>query len=60
MLLVGFRWNYIQDGNEIVKDMDRLVAYKKALTTWSKWVELNVDQKVTKVFFQSPTPTHFR
>ncbi|KAF1897147.1 hypothetical protein Lal_00034850 [Lupinus albus] len=51
-------WDYIQDGTQIVKDMDRLVAYKKALTTWSKWVESNVDSNVTQVFFQGLTPSH--
>ncbi|CAL0303721.1 unnamed protein product [Lupinus luteus] len=55
----GKLWDYIQDGTEMVKDMDRLVAYKKALTTWSKWVESNVDPSVTKVFFQGLAPSHF-
>ncbi|KAF5460885.1 hypothetical protein F2P56_020722 [Juglans regia] len=52
-------WDYIQQGDRIHKDMDRLVAFKEGLTTWSKWVDSNVDPKITKVFFQGISPTHF-
>ncbi|KAJ7981884.1 Trichome birefringence-like family [Quillaja saponaria] len=53
------KWDYIQEGDKLVKDMDRLVAYKKGLTTWSKWVDSNVNPTITKVFFQGISPTHF-
>ncbi|CAK7351841.1 unnamed protein product [Dovyalis caffra] len=39
--------------------MDRLVAYKKGLTTWSKWVDANINPNITKVFFQGISPTHY-
>ncbi|OUZ99262.1 PMR5 N-terminal domain [Macleaya cordata] len=51
-------WDFIEDGKKLFKDMDRLVAYKKALTTWAKWVDKNVDPKKTKVFFQGVSPDH--
>ncbi|XP_042479343.1 protein trichome birefringence-like 39 [Macadamia integrifolia] len=53
-------WNYIQEGNKLYKDMDRLIAYYKGLTTWARWVNLNVDPAKTKVFFQGISPTHYQ
>ncbi|XP_044491767.1 protein trichome birefringence-like 41 [Mangifera indica] len=52
-------WDFIEEGNSIQKDMDRLVAFGKGLTTWSKWVDYNVDPSITKVFFQGISPTHY-
>ncbi|XP_065868473.1 protein trichome birefringence-like 38 [Euphorbia lathyris] len=52
-------WDYILDGETIVKDMDRMEAFHKALTTWSKWVDSDVDTNKTKVFFQGISPAHY-
>ncbi|XP_019162569.1 PREDICTED: protein trichome birefringence-like 38 [Ipomoea nil] len=52
-------WDYVQDGSQVTKDMDRLVAFYKGLTTWGRWVDLNVDPSKTKVFFQGISPTHY-
>ncbi|XP_030460873.1 protein trichome birefringence-like 41 [Syzygium oleosum] len=53
-------WDYIQIGDTVLKDMDRLVAFRDGLTTWSKWVESNIDPTATKVFFQGISPTHYK
>ncbi|KAM7505995.1 hypothetical protein LguiB_004899 [Lonicera macranthoides] len=53
-------WDYVQDGSTVSKDMDRLVAFYKGLTTWAKWVDLNVDSSKTKIFFQGISPTHYQ
>ncbi|KAK6133456.1 hypothetical protein DH2020_032796 [Rehmannia glutinosa] len=45
-------WDFVQDGSTITKDMDRLVAFYKGLTTWARWVDQNVDPSKTKVFFK--------
>ncbi|PIN03416.1 hypothetical protein CDL12_24059 [Handroanthus impetiginosus] len=52
-------WDYIEDDGKIVKDMDRMVAFEKGLTTWAKWVESDVDHSKTKVFFQGISPSHY-
>ncbi|KAJ8752090.1 hypothetical protein K2173_001765 [Erythroxylum novogranatense] len=52
-------WDYIQEGNALYKDMNRLVAFYKGLTTWARWVNRYVDPSKTKVFFQNVSPTHY-
>ncbi|XP_060672229.1 protein trichome birefringence-like 43 isoform X2 [Ziziphus jujuba] len=51
-------WDYIQEGNTMYKDLDRLVAYEKGLNTWAKWVDSNINQTKTMVFFQGVSPDH--
>ncbi|OMO60940.1 hypothetical protein COLO4_33667 [Corchorus olitorius] len=51
-------WDYVEDAKITLKDMNRMVAYEKALMTWARWVNLNVDPTKTKVFFQGVSPDH--
>ncbi|XP_057432603.1 protein trichome birefringence-like 43 [Lotus japonicus] len=52
-------WDFIQEGNKpLIKDTDRLVLYEKALNTWAKWVDQNVDPTKTRVLFQGVSPDH--
>ncbi|XP_024027315.1 protein trichome birefringence-like 38, partial [Morus notabilis] len=53
-------WDYLREGNNLYKDMDRLTAFYKGLSTWARWVDLNVDPSKTKVFFQGISPTHYQ
>ncbi|KAH7685844.1 PC-Esterase protein [Dioscorea alata] len=53
-------WDYVQDGNKIYKDMNRLVAFSKGLATWGKWLDANINPSATQVFFQGISPTHYQ
>ncbi|KAI3914892.1 hypothetical protein MKX01_018061 [Papaver californicum] len=46
-------------GTKKYKDMDRLIAFYKGLSTWGRWIDRNVDPSRTKVFFQGISPTHY-
>ncbi|KAL5725290.1 hypothetical protein ACHQM5_008450 [Ranunculus cassubicifolius] len=52
-------WTMIQDGPNLIKDMERIRAFARGLATWAKWVDLNVDPTKTKVFFQGISPLHY-
>lgn len=52
-------WDYVQEGQSILKDMDRMVAFQKGLTTWAKWVDSDVDTSKTTVIFQGISPFHY-
>ncbi|XP_062093238.1 protein trichome birefringence-like 41 [Humulus lupulus] len=52
-------WDYVEIRGTIRKDMNRLVAFKEGLTTWSNWIDSNVDPINTTVFFQAISPTHY-
>ncbi|KAJ8900286.1 hypothetical protein K2173_024926 [Erythroxylum novogranatense] len=43
-------WDYVQEGDTIIKDMDRMAAFRKGLTTWAKWVDSDVDTTKTSLF----------
>ncbi|KAF3442359.1 hypothetical protein FNV43_RR16275 [Rhamnella rubrinervis] len=51
-------WDYFQVGDKVVEEMDRMEAFKMALTTWSKWVDSNIDTSKTNVFFQGVSAVH--
>lgn len=54
------RWDFVQDGNNTYRDMDRVVAFSKGLSTWARWVDANIDTSRTSVFFQGISPSHYR
>lgn len=48
------------EGHTAIKTMNPMIAYQKGLTTWAKWVDLNLDPHKTRVFFRSMSPRHNR
>ncbi|KAE8037556.1 hypothetical protein FH972_010137 [Carpinus fangiana] len=52
-------WDYVVDENKVVKDMDRMVDFRKGLTTWANWVDADVDPTKTRVIFQGISPSHY-
>ncbi|KAK8672325.1 hypothetical protein V6N13_110698 [Hibiscus sabdariffa] len=45
-------------GDTEYDEIDRPTAYNRVLTTWSKWVDKNVNPNRTMVFFSSMSPLH--
>lgn len=56
--MIKCRWDYIELGGKYYQDMDRLEAMERGLKTWANWVDTNIDQRRTKVFFLGISPTH--
>lgn len=52
-------WDYIQVGELIYKDMNRTLAFSKALATWAKWVESIPDSMPKEIFYQGVSPSHY-
>ncbi|KAL5759859.1 hypothetical protein ACOSQ2_018697 [Xanthoceras sorbifolium] len=52
--------DYYQEGNYVHPRLKVLEAYKRALTTWARWVDTNIDSNRTQVFFRGYSVTHFR
>ncbi|KAK8508276.1 hypothetical protein V6N13_055724 [Hibiscus sabdariffa] len=41
-------------------EIERPIAYRRVLKTWAKWIEENVDSKLTSVYFMSMSPLHIK
>ena len=59
-VFTNFRWDYYMEANTVLRSMNPMVAYQKGLTTWAKWVDLNLDPHKTRVIFRSVSPRHNR
>ncbi|GAB4836283.1 Protein trichome birefringence-like 36 [Ancistrocladus abbreviatus] len=53
-------WDYYMEGTKVLTDLNPMVAYEKGLTTWAKWVDLNLDPSTTRVIFRTMSPRHNR
>lgn len=54
------REDYYQEGSIVHPKLDVDEAFLKALTTWGRWVDKNVNPKKSLVFFRGYSPSHFR
>lgn len=52
--------DYYQVGDHVYPVLKVLEAYKKALATWARWVDKNINSKRTQVVFRGYSLTHFR
>lgn len=53
------RKNYFKEGDYIHPQFDAVEAYKKALRTWAKWIDENMDSRKL-VFYRGFSSAHFR
>ncbi|CAN0862236.1 Protein trichome birefringence-like 36 [Linum grandiflorum] len=51
-------WDYYMEGNTMFQTMNPMLAYHKGLTTWAKWIDLNLNPTKTKVVFRTMSPRH--
>ncbi|KAI3967136.1 hypothetical protein MKW92_006625 [Papaver armeniacum] len=51
--------NFFQEGDYLYPKLDINIAYTKALTTWSNWIDRNIDSNKTQVVFRGFSLTHF-
>lgn len=59
-LLMLVRKDYYKEGDVVYPEMKAMEAYKKALSTWAKWVGANIESNRTRVFFRGLSSTHYR
>ncbi|WVZ06980.1 hypothetical protein V8G54_020326 [Vigna mungo] len=52
--------DYYQEGNHVYSELNVLEAFRRALTTWSRWVDANINSSKTVVFFRGYSASHFR
>ncbi|KAM7250367.1 hypothetical protein ACFE04_022250 [Oxalis oulophora] len=52
--------DYYQDSKQLYPRLKVLEAFKRAITTWARWVDKNVDPNRTQVLFRGYSVTHFR
>ncbi|XP_022744642.1 protein trichome birefringence-like [Durio zibethinus] len=51
--------DYYQEGSHVYYELNVLEAFRKALTTWARWIDANVNPMKTMVFFRGYSASHF-
>lgn len=52
--------DYYQEGDEVHENLDVLTAFRRAMTTWGKWIDENLNPARTRVFYRGYSAAHFR
>ncbi|XP_027120817.1 protein trichome birefringence-like 4 [Coffea eugenioides] len=52
--------NYFQEGNRVYNTLGVTDAFTKALKTWARWVDSNINSSQTTVFFRGYSASHFK
>ncbi|PKA56200.1 hypothetical protein AXF42_Ash011129 [Apostasia shenzhenica] len=53
-------WGSFGNGEEGYEELEAVVAYRLAMKSWANWVDSNLNQSSTRVFFTTASPTHMR
>ncbi|KAK9193922.1 hypothetical protein WN944_004623 [Citrus x changshan-huyou] len=51
--------DYYQEGSHVYGELNVLEAFRRALTTWARWVDANVNPMKSMVFFRGYSASHF-
>ncbi|KAK9273980.1 hypothetical protein L1049_018794 [Liquidambar formosana] len=51
---------YYQEGSHIYGQLNVAEAFRRAITTWARWVDANINPLKTLVFFRGYSASHFR
>ncbi|XP_065856180.1 protein trichome birefringence-like [Euphorbia lathyris] len=51
--------DYYQEGSHVYNELNVLEAFRKALTTWARWVDHNINPTKSLVFFRGYSASHF-
>ncbi|XP_077230417.1 protein trichome birefringence-like 1 isoform X2 [Tasmannia lanceolata] len=51
--------DYYQEGSHVYGELKVIEAFRRALTTWARWVDANVNPNKTHVFFRGYSASHF-
>ncbi|KAI6682653.1 hypothetical protein NL676_036534 [Syzygium grande] len=52
--------NYYKEGDYVYPKFDAVEAYRRALRTWAKWIDENVNPEKQLVFYRGYSSAHFR
>ncbi|KAL5707840.1 hypothetical protein ACHQM5_018696 [Ranunculus cassubicifolius] len=52
--------DYFQEGSHLYSELNVLEAFRKALTTWARWVDANVNPNKSLVMFRGYSSSHFK
>ncbi|KAI0526920.1 hypothetical protein KFK09_002514 [Dendrobium nobile] len=53
-------WGSFTNGEEGYEEFDAIIAYRIGLKTWANWIDSNLNQTNTRIFFTTASPTHMR
>ncbi|TXG57981.1 hypothetical protein EZV62_015810 [Acer yangbiense] len=51
--------NFYQEGSHVYGELNVLKAYRKALTTWARWVDASKNPNKSMIFFRGYSASHF-
>ncbi|KAG8095164.1 hypothetical protein GUJ93_ZPchr0012g21145 [Zizania palustris] len=52
--------NYYKEGDTLYPQFDSTEAYRRALKTWARWIDKNMDPAKSIVFYRGYSTAHFR
>ncbi|KAJ1403367.1 PMR5 N-terminal domain [Sesbania bispinosa] len=51
--------DYYQEGSHVYDELNVLEAFRRAITTWSRWVDTNINPSKSMVLFRGYSASHF-